>query len=181
MGRSRKEWVCLDESWTGVVVAVAVASLALGALLIGHLLARRGRHLKALAAAALIWMAACYTLLVGIGRVNFLNETKHFASVLRQERRGNEVVYAYQCYLRGLPFYLRETVGLVLPHSDDIRLAKESGHSPGTFPGQEAFLSSLHGDARMFVVVRVEDLQALQAIAGRPLFILARSDQTDLV
>jgi hypothetical protein len=33
----------------------------------------------------------------------------------------------------------------------------------------------------MFVVVRNEDLQALQGIARRPLYILARSDQHDLV
>jgi 4-amino-4-deoxy-L-arabinose transferase-like glycosyltransferase len=179
--RRREGWVFLDEAWTGKVVGVAVASLALGALLLGHRLARRGRHLTGLAAAALLWMAACYALFMGIGRVNFLNETRNFASILRQERRGNEPVYAYQCYLRGLPFYLRETVGLVLPHSDDIRLGLESGHSPWTFPGEKAFLASLHGDTRMFVVVREEDLHALQVIAGRPLYILARSDQHDLV
>jgi len=179
--RPRKGWVFLDETWTGAMVGVAAACLALGALLVGHRLARRGRHLTGLTAAALMWMAACYALFAGIGRVNFLNETRNFASILRQERRGNEPVYAYQCYLRGLPFYLRQTVGLVLPHSDDIRLGMESGHSPGTFPGEKAFLSSLRGDTRMFVVVREEDLQALQAIAGRPLYILARSDQHDLV
>jgi 4-amino-4-deoxy-L-arabinose transferase-like glycosyltransferase len=179
--RPRKGWVFLDENWTGAVVGVAAACLALGALLVGHRLARRGRHLTGLTAAALMWMAACYALFVGISRVNFLNETRNFASVLGQERVGNEPIYAYQCYLRGLPFYLRETVGLVLPHSDDIRLGMESGRSPASFPGEKGFLSLLHGDARIFVVVREEDLQALQAIARRPLYILARSDQHDLI
>jgi 4-amino-4-deoxy-L-arabinose transferase-like glycosyltransferase len=177
----RRDWVFLDDSWTGAVVGVAVAALALGALLVGYRLARRGRHLTGLAAAALLWMAACYALLIGIGRVNFLNETRNFASVLRQERRGGESVYAYQCYLRGLPFYLRETVGLVLPHSDDIRLGMEYRHDSRSFPGEQAFLSSLHGDARIFVVVRDEDLRSLQQIARRPLYILARSNQHDLV
>ena len=97
IGRRRERWVFLDESWTGAVVGVAVATLALGALLLGHRLARRGRHLTGLAAAACLWMAACYALFMGIGRVNFLNETRNFASVLRHERRGNEAVYAYQC------------------------------------------------------------------------------------
>ena len=177
----RRSWVFLDESWTGVVVGVAVAALALGALLLGHRLARRGRHLTGIAAAALLWMAACYALLIGIGRVNFLNETRNFASVLRQERRGDEEVYAYQCYLRGLPFYLRETVGLVLPHSDDIRLGMEYRHDSRSFPGEAAFLSSLNGDARIFIVVRHADLRSLQQVAGRPLYILARSDHHDLV
>ena len=179
--RRREGWVFLDESWTGAVVGLAVASLAVGALLVGHRLARRGRHLTGLAAAALLWMAACYALFMGIGRVNFLNETRNFASVLRQERRGSEMVYAYQCYLRGLPFYLRETVGLVLPHSDDIRLGMEYRHDSRSFPGEQTFLSSLHGDARMFVVVREEDLLSLQGIAMRPLYILARSNQYELV
>ena len=180
-GRRRADWVFLDTPWTGAMVGVAVAALALGALLLGHRLARRGRHLTGVAAAALLWMAACYALLMGIGRVNFLNETRNFASVLRQERRGDEAVFAYQCYLRGLPFYLRETVGLVLPHSDDIRLGMESRHDARAFPGEQAFLFSLHGDARIFVVVRHEDLLSLQQIAGRPLYILARSNQHDLV
>src|SRR4029077_9474228 len=179
--RRREAWVFLDESWTGALVGVAAASLALGALLLGHRLARRGRHLTGLAAIALLWMAACDALFVGYGRLNFLNETGYFASVVRQERRGNEAVYGYQCYLRGLPFYLRQTVGLVMPHSDDIRLAMESGRSSGTFPGETAFLSSLRGDARVFVVVREEDLQGLQVNVGRPLYILARSEHDALV
>ena len=72
-------------------------------------------------------------------------------------------------------------MGLVLPHSDDIRLGMEYRHDSRSFPGEQAFLSSLHGDARIFVVVRHDDLLSLQQIARRPLYILARSNQHDLI
>jgi len=43
---------------------------------------------------------------------------------VRAERTAAEPVYSYECYLRGLPFYLGETVRLVSPHSDDLRLGR---------------------------------------------------------
>lgn len=174
------EWDFLERARIATPLALLVTALAGGALLLGHLLGRRGRHVAGLAAMACLWMAACYAVLVVIGRVNFFNETKHFASVLRQERLAGEAVYAYECYLRGLPFYLNRTVGLVSPHGDDLRIGREFRHDPETFPDEASLLASLQGDSRVFVVVRHEDLQALQRRAGRPLYILARSRLHDL-
>src|SRR2546427_34439 len=127
------EWEFMDRAGMAVPLCFAVAALAAGALLAGAFLARRGAHLAGLAVAALLWMAACFAAIAVIGSVNFFNETKHFASVLSRERRSGEPVFAYQCYLRGLPFYLHETVGLVSPHSDDLRFGREHGHDPETF------------------------------------------------
>lgn len=171
----------LAQAGVGPALTAVAAALAGGALLLGYLLARRGRHLAGLAAAACLWMAACLALFTVIGRVNFVNETGHFASVLRAERQRGERVCAYRCYLRGLPFYLHETVGLVSPHSDDIRLGWESSHDQATFPDEASLFASLRGDSRAFVVVRDKDLQALQRSTGWPLYILAQSDQYDLV
>jgi 4-amino-4-deoxy-L-arabinose transferase-like glycosyltransferase len=175
------EWEFLQRAGIAFPLGVLVATLAAGALLSGAFLARRGRHLAGLAMAAVLWMAGCYAVLGVVGRVNFFNETKHFATILRQEMRRGEPVYAYQCYLRGLPFYLRETVGLVSPHSDDLKLGRLYGHDPGTFPDEASFLRVLGGDGRVFVVVRQEDLQPLQKRVGRPLYILARSSTYELL
>src|SRR5439155_10494103 len=149
--------------------------------LLGSRLARAGRQLAGLGVLALLWMIACETALTVLGRVNYLTETKHFAEIPRREMRPGETIYAYQTYLRGLPFYLRRTVGLISPHSDDLRFGRLYGHDPDTFPDEASFLRAVSGDRRAFVVVRHEDLLPLQKLAARPLYILARSESNDLV
>ena len=175
------EWEFMDRAGMAVPLCLLVTAIAAGALLAGSFLARRGAHVAGMAVAALLWMAACFAAITVIGRVNFFNETKHFAAILSRERRGGEPVFAYQCYLRGLPFYLRETVGLVSPHSDDLRFGREHGHDPDTFPDEASFLALFAGERRVFAVVRQEDLQALQNQVGRALYILARSQSHVLV
>jgi hypothetical protein len=175
------EWDFLQRTPVDLPLCLLTAALASGALLAGPFLVRRGRHLAGLAVAALLWMSACYVVLTVAGRVNFFNETKHFAAVLREERRAGEPVYLYGCYLRGLPFYLRATVGLISPHSDDLRLGREYGHDPDTFGDEASFLGLLEGQGRVFAVVRHDDLQPLQKRVGRSLFILARSESYELV
>ncbi len=174
-------WEILEVRGLAVPLCVVVAGLALGGLLLGSRLARGGRQLAGLAALAFLWMVACETALTVVGRVNFFNETKYFAAVVRREMRPGETLYAYQCYLRGLPFYLRRTVGLISPHSDDLRFGRLYGHDPETFPDEASFLQAVSGDRRTFVVVRREDLQSLQRLAARPLYILARSESNELV
>src|SRR5439155_16542662 len=120
----------------------------------GCRLARAGRQLAGVAAVAFLWMVACETALTVVGRVNFFNETKHFATVARREMRSGDAIFSYQCYLRGLPFYLRRTVGLISPHSDDLRFGRLYGHDPDTFPDEASFLRAVSGDRRAFVVVR---------------------------
>jgi hypothetical protein len=126
-------------------------------------------------------MVACETALTAVGRVDFLNETRHFADIVRREMSPGDPVYSYQCYLRGLSFYLRRTVGLISPHSDDLRFGFANGHDPGTFPDEASFLKAVSGIDRVFVVVRISDLQTLQRLAARPLFILALSESNGLV
>jgi len=177
----RNEWGLIERAGVGRPLLLFVAVLAGGAILLGYLVARRGRAVAALLTTAFLWMAACYAVFTVVGRVDFFNETKHFATVLRLERTAGEPVYAYQCYLRGLPFYLNETVGLVSPHSDDLKLGRITRHDPGTFPDESMFFDSLQKDARVFVVLRHRDLQLVQRRAARPLYILARSELHALV
>ncbi|HYS03853.1 MAG TPA: glycosyltransferase family 39 protein [Candidatus Dormibacteraeota bacterium] len=174
-------WEILVVGGLAAPLCIVVTGLALGGLLLGSRLARAGRQLAGLGVLALLWMIACETALTVVGRVNYLNETKHFAEIARREMRPGETIYAYQTYLRGLPFYLRRTVGLISPHSDDLRFGRLYGHDPDTFPDEASFLGEVSGDRRTFVVVRRDDLQALQKLAARPLYILARSQSNDLV
>ncbi len=162
-------------------LCLLVAGLALGGIVLGSFLLRRGRRAAGLVVAVFVWMAASAAALTAVSRVNFFNPTKHFAAIVREEARAGEQVFAYQCYLRGLPFYLQQTVGLVSPHSDDIRLGRVYGHDPDTFLDETSFLHALSGDRRVFAVARREDLTALQKLAARPLVILARSDSYELV
>jgi 4-amino-4-deoxy-L-arabinose transferase-like glycosyltransferase len=174
-------WEILEVGGLALPLCVVVAGFALGGLLLGSRLARAGRQLAGLALLAFLWMVGCETAITVVGRVNFFNETKYFAAVVRREIRPGETIYSYQCYLRGLPFYLRRTVGLISPHSDDLRFGQSSGHDPDTFPDEASLLQAVTGDRRTFVVVRREDLQALQKLASRPLYILARSESNELV
>ena len=175
------EWAFLERAGVGWPLLLAVAALAGCATLLGYLLARRGHAVAALVTSSLLWMSACYAVFAVVGGIGFFNETKHFATVLRAERSAAEPVYAYRCYLRGLPFYLGETVGLVSPRSDDLRFGRITSHDPGTFLEETDLLASLQGDGRVFVVLRHGDLRALQGRAARPLYILARSEEHDLV
>src|SRR5262245_27475794 len=179
--RRHNEWEFLERTPIDLPLCLLVAALAAGTILAGPFLVRRGRHVAGLAVAALLWMSACYAVLIVVGRVNFFNETKHFAAVLREERRAGEPVYLYRCYLRGLPFYLRSTVGLISPHSDDLRLGREYDHDADTFGDEASFFGLLGGAGRVFAVMRNDDLQTLQTRVGRPLFILARSESFELV
>src|SRR5256712_10523081 len=82
------EWEFMDRAGMAVPLCLLVAALAAGALLAGSFLVRRGARLAGLGVAALLWMSACFAALTVIGRVNFFNQTKYFASVLSRERRG---------------------------------------------------------------------------------------------
>jgi len=175
------EWDFLRRAGIGWPLLLSVAVLAGGAVLLGYALARHGRRVGALLATAFLWMAACYSIFAVIGRIGFLNNTRQFANVLRAEGFAAEPVYAYHCYLRGLPFYLDETVGLVSPHSDDLRLGRITRHDTGTFREEADLLASLQGPGRVFVVLRRGDVQELQRRVAQPLFILARSLEHDLV
>jgi len=177
----REDWEYLKRAGVGWPLLLSVLVLAGGAMLLGHLLAGRGRHLAAVATTACLWMTACYAVFAVVGRIDYFNMTRRFASVVRAERLAAEPVYSYQCYLRGLPFYLGETVGLVSPHSDDLRLGRITRHDPRTFLEEAELLAALRGDRRVFVVLRRQELRALQSLAARPLFILAWSQGHVLV
>ncbi|HYS79013.1 MAG TPA: glycosyltransferase family 39 protein, partial [Candidatus Dormibacteraeota bacterium] len=98
----REDWEYLKRAGVGWPLLLSVVSLAGGAMLLGDLLARRRRAAAALVTSAFLWMAACYAVLAVVGRIDYFNLTKHFATVVRAERAAAEPVYAYQCYLRGL-------------------------------------------------------------------------------
>jgi len=171
----------MERSGIVLLLCLMLAALAAVAFLAGSVAARRDRPLVGLGVAALVWMAGWCSALAFVGRLNYYNETKRFAIVLRQEMRAGEPVFGYHCYLRGLPFYLRGTIGLVSPHSDDLRFGRKYGHDPDTFQDEPSFLRLLAGGRRVFAVVRNGDLQALQKRIGRTLYILARSEAHDLV
>ncbi len=164
-----------------VPLLLFVPALAAAAFVAGYLLARRGRLVAAIGTLGFLWMIACYAVLAVVGRVNFLNETRHFAAVLGQERQGDERVYAYRCFLRGLPFYLRRPVGVVSYNSDELAIGREYGHDASSFLDEGRFLKRLRGKDRLFAVIRHGDLPGLQRTAGRPLFLLARSRYHDLI
>ncbi len=176
-----EEWTFLRRAGIGWPLVASVAVLAGGAVLLGYTLARNGRRVGALLTTTFLWMAACYSIFAVIGRSGFLNHTRRFASVLAAEALASEPVYAYRCYLRGLPFYLNETVGLVSPHTDDLRLAKVTRHDAATFREESDLVADFQGAGRVFVVSRRRDLQELQRRVARPLFILERSLDHDLV
>jgi 4-amino-4-deoxy-L-arabinose transferase-like glycosyltransferase len=159
----------------------SVPILAAAALLAGYLLARRGRVVAAITTLGFLWMIACHAVLSVVGRVNFLNETRHFAAVLSLEREGDERVYAYRCFLRGLPFYLRQPVAVVSYNSDELAIGREYGHDAASFLDEGRFLKRLRHDERLFAVIRHGDLPDLQRTAGRPLFLLAQSRYHDLI
>ncbi len=176
----RQDWILKVRTEVAWPVWAMVGALAAAAFLSGFLLVRRGRMLSGAGIAALLWMAACYGALAVAGRMNFYNESRHFAEVLREERTPAEGVYGYRCYLRGLPFYLRGTMDLVAFHSDDIEIGSHAKEGGGVLSGRE-FFSRLLGDARAFVVARRRDLPTLQRKAGMPLYVLAESHDHYLV
>ncbi len=160
---------------------MAMAALALVGLIAGDLLARRRLALPALVATALLASVAWYGALLAAGRNDDLNETRAFARLLQREGNGAPEVYEYRCQLRGLPFYLGRTVGLVSTHDDDVELGKTLAHDPGSYVSLERLLERLGGGDRVFVVVRHEHLPSLQEILGAPLVVLARSSDHILV
>jgi len=173
--------VTMERSGIVLLLCLMLAALAAVAFFAGSVAARRDRPFAGLGVAALVWMAGWFSALAFVGRLDYYNETKHFADVLRQEMRAGDLVFGYHSYLRGLPFYLRRTIGLVSPHSDDLRFGREYAHDPDTFQDEPPFLRLLTGDRRVFAVVRKGDLQALQQRIGRTLYILARSEAHELV
>ncbi len=177
----RQDWMLKVRAEVAWPVWAMVGALAAAAFLSGFLLVRQGRILAGAGAAALLWMAACYGALAVAGRVNFYNESRHFAQVLREERTPAEKVYGYRCYLRGLPFYLRDTVELVSFHSDDIEVGTYDKNEGGGVLSEKDFFSRFAGDTRAFVVARHRDLPAMQHKAGMPLYVLAESHDHYLV
>lgn len=176
----RQDWLLKVRAEVAWPVLAMVGALAAAAFLSWFLLVRRERILPGAGIAALLWMAACYGALAVAGRMNFYNESRHFAEVLREERTPAERVYGYRCYLRGLPFYLRGTMDLVAFHSDDIEVGSHEKEGGGVLSEAE-LVSRLEGDARAFVVARRRDLPSLQRKTGMPLYVLAESNAHYLV
>jgi len=162
-------------------VFLAMGALALVGLAAGDLLARRRLVLSALVTTALIASVAWYGALLAAGRNDALNETRAFARLLLRDGGGAPEVYEYRCQLRGLPFYLGRTVGMVLPHDDDVELGKSYPHDPGSYVPPERLFERLRGDERVFVVVRHQDLSHLLEALGAPLVVLTRSSDYNLV
>jgi 4-amino-4-deoxy-L-arabinose transferase-like glycosyltransferase len=174
-------WEHLDVGGLAVPLCVFVAVVASAGLVLGVLVARRGRPVVGPAVLAVLWMTSLETAAIVASRVNYLNGTRYFATVLGEAMRPGEPVYAYQAYLRGLSFYLQRTVGLISPHSDDLKFGRTHGHDADAFVEEASFLRVLSGDRRAFAVVRTHELRDLQTLVRRPLFILARIDSFDLV
>jgi hypothetical protein len=151
------------------------------AIACGAWLARRRLATPALVATALLASVAWYGALLAAGRNDALNETRAFARLLQREGGGAPEVYEYRCQLRGLPFYLGRTVGMVSPRDDDVELGKSYPHDPGSYVPPERMLERLRGQDRVFVVVRHKDLLPLQERLGAPLVVLARSSDHNLV
>jgi 4-amino-4-deoxy-L-arabinose transferase-like glycosyltransferase len=167
--------------WEDGGAFLALAALVLIGLLTGDLLARRRLVTPALVATALLVSVAWYGALLAAGRNDALNETRAFARLLQREGSGAPEVYEYRCLLRGLPFYLGRTVGMVSPQDDDVELGKSYPHDPGSYVPPERLLERLRGQDRVFVVVRHKDLLPLQERLGAPVVVLARSSEHDLV
>jgi len=107
-------------------------------------------------------MAACYAVFAVVGRIGYFTDEVLRDRRARREDRGRAGLL-YECYLRGLPFYLGETVGLVSPHSDDLRLGRITRHDPRTFLERGKSSSPpFRGDGRVFVVLRRQELETLQ-------------------
>jgi len=84
-----EDWEYLKRAGLGWPLLVHVAVLAGGAIPLGHLLARRGRAVAALATTACLWMAACYAVFAVVGRIGYFHMTKYFADRrARREDRG---------------------------------------------------------------------------------------------
>lgn len=178
--RSREEIVAIRADASASLVA-SVAGLVAIAAIACVILVRSGRPLAGLGALGGLSTVAAYVVLTVIGAQNFHNETRYFAKVLGEEMRQGERVFAYRCYLRGLPFYLSSTVGVVAHDSDDIEIGRSFAHDSGSFVSDADLLDALKGDARTFVVLRRPRLLGLQRRIGRPLYVLARSELHDLV
>jgi 4-amino-4-deoxy-L-arabinose transferase-like glycosyltransferase len=179
--RHHREW---HDAVGGIQMAwlVALATLvAAGAQSAGWLVARRGRVLAGVAVTAFAWSLAWYMALLGTGRAGAFNATRELVTALRNRGFAGEPVYTYQCELRGLPFYLGTTVGIVSSHDDDTEIGRLHGHDPGTFPSPEEFAASLRGPGRVFVLLRTDDLPSLEKTAGGPLHTLASTARYSLV
>ncbi len=162
-------------------LGLLIVAPALAGILLGSLLVARGRRQTGLLTACLLLMLSGFATLDVVGSIGYLNETRSFARTIRMESGGGERVYFYKCYLRGLPFYMGQTIGLVDPHADDLRLGRVIGHDADSFVEEPDFMVTLRGAARVFVVLRHEDLAPLQERLGSPLFVLNRSETLNLV
>jgi 4-amino-4-deoxy-L-arabinose transferase-like glycosyltransferase len=161
-----------------VVAAVGLAALAQAA---GLILARRGRVLAGVAVTAFGWCAVWWLALAGTGRAGAFNATRPLAAAIAAEAPGSAPVYTFRCELRGLPFYLGRTVGIVDSNDDDTEIGRLHGDAPGTFPSVDDLAARLRGSDRIFVVLRAEDLPALEVLAGGPLHRLAAGARLVLV
>jgi hypothetical protein len=133
-------------------------------------------------AAACLWMLAIHLFMAGIGRMNYFNETRYFATILRSEnRRPGEPVYLYDTYLRGLPFYLRGPVRLIDYASPEYGFEQQRGEVARCLSSESRFLESFRGEGRLFAVLRRTDLARLLADVGRPIHLLALTRRHALV
>ncbi len=159
-----------------------VALLLVGAMALGWLLCRRGRFAAGLTGAACLWMLAIHMLMTGVGRMNYFNETRYFASVLRADgREADQPVYQYDAYLRGLPFYMRDTTLLVDYKSEELAYGLQHGGAERCLASEDRFLTALQDRARVFAVVRRPALVGLLEAIDRPLYLLAMSKRHALV
>jgi hypothetical protein len=175
-----RQWSSVPGARQVWMIFAAVAVIGVVAQVAGWLLDRR-RPLLGLAVSAACWGVAWFVLMTAAGRSGTFNEASHLARVLQRENADARAVYNYHCYLRGLPFYLRHSIHLVLPSEDDIELARTNHPDADVFPSHDDLVAALRGDARVFVVLPIRYREPLQADVGRPLAVLETTARYALV
>lgn len=171
----------LDELLRGRLPLLVVALILAVSLMAGFLFARRGGSMANLAVPAGLWSIAILGVMTLFGNTRYFDETRYIAGILREERTASEPVYSYKCSLRGLPFYLEQTVPTVLYEGDALDFAAHQLHDlPASLPPED-FVARIRGRDRVFAVLPQKAIASLQKLAGVPIYVLAQSDRHALV